>query len=394
MNAQSRNLFYFVAIFTAISQAVAPHAGYSQSDKQVTPKIVWEAETTSAGNGFGAILLDGDLVFAGDDHGDLHAFDRKSGEIRWTSEHGSRIHGAPVADGGNVYFASSKGLTAVERNDGDFRWTYGIQNGADYCALAPKQKYVIVGGYDGKLHAISTETGFDVWKINIVDDAPVDPPEFDGARARLNNLPARPSGITCDDECAYACIFDQCRVVAIDLNSGKKKWSTQTEGWMLAAPTVSSDSVYVVSQDKHLWRLDKATGEMKWKFKTGSRVEGGCALDKDFAYFASCDGRFYCVDIKDGKEKWRFETDKDAGRRRAIYSRPYLSKSSVLFAAGAGKLYSLAKLDGAPNWKFELFERTETYCDTISDGERIYLVTRKPLDKSGKNAIVAVTPAE
>jgi outer membrane protein assembly factor BamB len=388
------NRLQFTLALFAGAIALLPCDCLAQGDDIFSPKVAWEAETTEADNSFGAILLDGDQIIAGDDRGVVRAFDCKTGEIRWLNEHGTRIYTDPIGDGSQIYFASESGVAALSRKDGVEQWLYPISGGAGYCALATKQNYVITGGNDGNIHAIAAENGVEIWTLNIVTDAPPDPPGWDGARARIGTMPARPAGLACDESSAYICIFDQCRIVAIDLKTGKKRWSFQTGGWVSSAPTVSGDSVFVGSQDGHLWRLDKSTGQEIWQFRTEGRADDPITVDSENVYFGSSDGRLYCANAEDGKELWRFETDKtEKGSRSIVASKPLILGELIVVCDYNAKLYWLDKTTGMARSRFEIFDKCEAGGTLYFDGESLFLRTHKTIPKTGKNAIVAVAPA-
>ena len=50
----------------------------------------------------------------------------------------------------------------------------------------------------------------------------------------------------------------------------KLKWKLKTEGRIYASPAMDSECVYVGSEDKYFYAVDKSTGQVRWKFKTGA----------------------------------------------------------------------------------------------------------------------------
>ena len=108
----------------------------------------------------------------------------------------------------------------------------------------------------------------------------------------------------------FLSVFDQCRVVAFAAATGKRAWAFQTRGWVYGAAVATPAHVFVGSQDKHFYCVDKKTGKQVWKFVTKGRVESGGAVDDRYVYFGSCDGGLYCLGQADGKERWRFDTDR------------------------------------------------------------------------------------
>jgi len=111
---------------------------------------------------------------------------------------------------------------------------------------------------------------------------------------------------------------------ALDLSTGKTKWTFTTGGPVRFAPAIDGGKAYVVSDDGFVYCLDAKTGKEIWKFRGGlnarrvigngrmiSRwpVRSGIAVEDGVAYFAvgmwSSEGVFvYAVDANTGREVW------------------------------------------------------------------------------------------
>lgn len=365
------------------------------------PKIEWVAETTAKDqNSFGGFRLDGDQIFVGAEDGAIRALNRKTGEVQWTVERQGRAFSPPPCDATRVYFATHHGLTAVSRINGEFDWRFNIEGGAENSILSESKRLIIVGGLDGKIYAVDRETGLEKWRLDILNDAPRPPAGFDPNEIRGERNLALPMGMECDEECVYACIADQGRIVAIELASGKKRWSYQTGNAVYYGPTVSIDCVIIGSRDQHFYCLQKKSGELIWKFKTEGRADQKGVIEKDAFYVGAGDGNFYCINMSDGALRWRFRADNVAKVAKfGIYTMPILRTSEIIFAAQDSTLYSLEKPTGKVRWKFRVDANSSVWKDIAFDGERVYLVLRKNytlgvgFDPKGINAIVAVTLA-
>ena len=124
---------------------------------------------------------------------------------------------------------------------------------------------------------------------------------------------ARPSSLTSDGETLFLSVFDQCRIVAVKAADGKRLWSFQTGGWLFGSAVTTKSHVFVGSQDKVFYCLDKRTGRKVWSHQTKWRIESGGAVDDNYVYFGSCDGGLYCLKQSDGKLQWRFAADLQDG---------------------------------------------------------------------------------
>ncbi len=82
---------------------------------------------------------------------------------------------------------------------------------------------------------------------------------------------------------------------ALTDEAGTLKWRFETGSEVNSSPVVTSDTVYVGSEDGFLYALDKETGDLKWKFQTGSEVNSSPAVSGDTVYVGSEDGYVYAV---------------------------------------------------------------------------------------------------
>jgi outer membrane protein assembly factor BamB len=71
----------------------------------------------------------------------------------------------------------------------------------------------------------------------------------------------------------YVSIFDQSRVVGFDVVDGTKKFEYQAGGWILHAPLIDGEHVFIGSQDRALHCVERASSKLAWSFRTQSRIE-------------------------------------------------------------------------------------------------------------------------
>ncbi|CAM9721953.1 unnamed protein product, partial [Phaeothamnion confervicola] len=333
------------------------------------PYVKWSVDSESPNNEMHDPLVVKDLVVVGTDSGALRAYRIGTGEAAWTYEHGKRIFHAPSSDGDRVYFAAGGGLTAVTADAGKKVWSFDLDGDAGPVVTVPGKALVVATDASGAIHALDARTGKKQWSAEFLTDAPPDPAGFDGRTGRGGNGKARPSAMTTDGETLFLSVFDQCRVAAFSAATGKKLWSFQTGGWVFGTAASTATHVFVGSQDRCLYCLDKQTGKQVWKFQTKGSIDSGCAADARSVYFGSCDGGLYCVNQTDGKERWRCGTDRyPNGKPSAICSVPVLRPGAVYFAAGEGQFYAVATDTGAVRGRLRPAERSEMYCSAASDG--------------------------
>ena len=101
------------------------------------------------------------------------------------------------------------------------------------------------------------------------------------------------------------------KVYAVGYN-GKKRWTYQTGGIVLASAATGLDgTVYVGSRDQYLYAIS-SNGRRRWRYRTDGVIDSSPYVDSstfsdhgEVIYIASHDGNLYAI-TKDKKELWRF----------------------------------------------------------------------------------------
>jgi len=361
------------------------------------PAVLWKV-TSDTANRDGQLtsqpltnpaVADGILYF-GDEVGGLIAYRAHDQTELWTHLHGSRLSMTPSVDRDFVYFGSESGITAIRRGDGKVVWQYPIEHGANEATPIPSGRHLFASGYDGNAYCLSRISGEVVWKHNFLEDAPEDQPGFDGARARFQKIVARPSGSACDGKLFVQCIFDQSRVIALDCETGKRKWTFQTGGWTGTAPTIANERVYVVSQDKHLYCLDLATGVVVWKFETPNWIASRVAVHEEQVFLPHHGGRLYQLAADTGQLIRIMEPPDEADRAGLVASFPIIANKTAYFASENGQFFAFDIKSGQLRWKLLPSEHSQLVANPVTDGRQIFVATRRTLEKTGEHSIVAI----
>ena len=134
---------------------------------------------------------------------------------------------------------------------------------------------------------------------------------------------------------------------AIDLKSGKEKWSYKTEMAIEAPPLVEAGQVFAGSTDGFVYALDALTGELHWKYETDGEIMGAPnqavrPKSKDSVLVVgSYDNFVHCIDLVSGKLLWKFETQNYVNGVPTIYDAKY-----VVFGGCDAMLYVVSLEDG------------------------------------------------
>lgn len=322
--------------------------------------ILWRYHTEGAIRGSPAVTST--TVFVGSGDGTLSALDRRSGRPRWRFDAGDAVTASPAVGGGLVIAATHHGrIFAVRETTGQLVWsrrsgaalplnTYPA-GGWDLWASSPciSGSTVVIGGQDGLVYALELPTGKIRWTVR--------------TGGRIRGTPAVADGQVVIGS------WDG-RVYALDLASGKERWVHRTIGDTLdskqagfdrralqGSPAVVDGAVYIGSRDGGLYALDAATGERRWRFShRGSWVVGSPAVQRGVVYVGSSDGHFIqAVDAATGTERWRYE----AGAN--VLSSPVLAAGLLLVGTVStespwGDLLAVDQATGTLRWRLRLEE--------------------------------------
>jgi outer membrane protein assembly factor BamB len=347
------------------------------------PVVQWK--TPLAGFPGDPLLADG-VIYVGDFKGTFYAINATDGFILWRFQGADQIFTAPARRGDAVYFTSRNGLTALNRRHGNVLWTCGAAGNATGSSPLVVADRIVVAGDGGKVATVDFD-GKPIWQYDIAADAP---PGFDAERAKFAGAAARPRSAASDGTAIYQSVFDQSRIIVIDLKAGRRRWSFQAKGWIWGEPTVTDERVFFGSQDRNLYCLDKRRKTLYWAFPTKSRIEAGVAYRDGSVYFGSCDGRFYRVDAGTGKEVWNYQTPRAGGVVTAIYSAPLCTEDAVYFGSFDGYLYALRRDSGALKWRIRPVEGTHVTSSPLTDGRTLFVAIQRDTEKQGEHAIVAI----
>ena len=371
---------------------------YPEARLPERPATAW---IDDLGRDTGAPVVAGDRILVGNRNGDLIALNLTDGAEVWAvNEHGWDVMAAPVVVGDRIYTASNRGLMAHALADGSEVWRHEFPGRASGSSPLVVGDLVIAGGGDGFARALDIRTGEERWNADIVADAPPDPEGFDGAKARIGDDRARPRTASSDGSAVFLPIFDQCRVIALDLKTGKSLWSYQTRGWIGGGTTVGEGKVFVGSQDRKVYALDAKTGKVAWAFETKWRADGDLAYGDGSVFACASDGRCYRLDAKTGGKVWEYETPVGPDKKHFFLSgSPVVDASAVYFGSWDGHLYALNREDGSLKWRYKPHANGEHIGAPITDGKSLFVPLTpifdfdKQRDKEGVHGIAAIGEA-
>ncbi len=214
------------------------------------------SESPDGGSGGGLAAAPG-AVFASSGFGTLTALEAATGEIRWVQDLESAASGAPAVHEGVVYQVTRNAVGwAIDAENGRILWQVigatsesGVSGGA---APAIAGSQVVFPLPSGQLVAADIGSGAQTWVASVTGE------RLRRAFTRFSELTAAP---VVAGDVVYAGNHSG-RASAFDAATGESLWYVHAGG--LNPFWTTRGSVFLVSEENLLMRLDAATGEAIW----------------------------------------------------------------------------------------------------------------------------------
>lgn len=223
---------------------------------------IWAADLTPAGDhpddaSGGGLATAGGKVFATTGFGELVALDAVSGAVLWRQALPAAVGGAPTVSGDLVYVvARDSSAYAIRTSDGKIQWQLaGLPSRTAVTGVAAPAvdgRMVVFPFPSADIKAVLRKGGLDLWSARV-------------AGTRLGRAYAAIRDITGDPVISNGRVYagtSAGRLAAFDAGSGEQIWAAN-DGPM-GPVSVAGGSVFLVSDNSQLVRLDEATGLRIW----------------------------------------------------------------------------------------------------------------------------------
>jgi outer membrane protein assembly factor BamB len=248
--------------------------------------------------------------------GEIVAFDRRTGRVRWRRTIAPTESSPLVADG-LVYVGDWSGrVTALVVRTGATRWRYRT-GGAVKSSAALAGGRIFIGSYDGHVYALDARTGDLDWRAS--------------AQPRIGSHGSFYSTPTAEYGRVYIGSTDG-KVYSFGAETGRLRWSHSTGGYVYASPAVWRQLVLVGSYDHVFYALDAATGIARWSFRANGRISGAASVIDGVVYFSTFAHRTYALSATTGRLIWTWPDGE--------YS-PVVTDGRRLYLTGRGRIYAL-----------------------------------------------------
>ena len=355
---------------------VVKMAPVPQIQSKFEPDVVW---SHSVGSGVGKFysqlspVVADSTVFAASRDGEVEAFDKQSGDRKWSIDLGdepensdkrsARLSGGITAFYGKLYIGSENGYVyAINQDDGKILWSQHVPGEVIAAPAADAGKVVVVTS-SGKIAALDAESGKVAWSS--ADDQP-------NLTLRGQSTPVIAAGgiIYGRAEGKVGVVLLDSGMLANVSRVAAPHGSTELERMVDvdAQPIVEGDEFYSVAYNGQLVARKLMTGEEIWKRKYSS-AENMAMAGSDLL-LTDAKGHVYAVDRSNGAEKW---ANTDLSYRNV--TAPVAFNGYVLVGDSEGYLYWLDGQSGRIAAMQEL-DSKGLYTAAVADGDMLFVQTR------------------
>ncbi len=295
----------------------------------------WQGTIGDMGRGVLIPAVDGDGVFAAGGDGQVRRFNMQNGQENWKLDLGKGLSAGVGASAGLVLVGGYKGeLLALDSMSGKQRWEVHLSSAVAGIPVVAGEVVVVRTG-DGKIYGLAAADGSRKW--------------FFTRQLPLLRLQV-PEGLALKDNVVYAG-FTGGKLVALDTRNGAQLWeasvatphgATELERVtdVPGAPVVDEKRVCAVAYQGRVACFDRASGNGIWSKDTSS--DTGLAIDEQNVYVTDDKGNVTAYDKDSGRAVWR--QDKLANRN---VSAPLALGKVVVVGDYEGYVHVLSAEDGS-----------------------------------------------
>ena len=134
-------------------------------------------------------------------------------------------------------------------------------------------------------------------------------------------------------------------LVAVDVESGLKRWSVPLRFAGSCSPVVAGDIVYVATQEGHVSAFARETGDEIWHYRNDNLLFGSPAVAENVVVIADEAGVVTGLDADSGRELWQ-ET-----LMGEVFATPAVERGVIFVATNEPSLVALDLRSGTPLWQ-------------------------------------------
>lgn len=191
---------------------------------------------------------------------------------------------------------------------------------------------------NGRLLAIDKETGKRRWRKQVGTLAASSPAIVDGSLYVTLLETGRGAG------------RKRGRIVALRARDGKIRWSRRLPSRSESSPMVHRGRVFFGSEDGTVYALRTSGGKTVWTYRAAGAVKGSPTYADGKLYFGDYGGHVQAVRASDGERLWDNDDARALLRGGEYYATAAVAFGRVYIGSTDGRMYSFSSRDGKLAW--------------------------------------------
>ena len=306
-----------------------PSAGalYALNASDGTQKWQYPADSKTHSYFATTPALSGGFLYVTDDNGQAYKIDAVTGKEVWTTKLDGAIRSAPVLSAGLVFFGSGNDhCYALSADTGQVVWDQAT-GGSITTSPTITGGLVVFASADNNVYSLNVHTGKKAWSVAFDSDPSVSPLVFDGTNIY----------VTAGDS-----------VYGLEPNNGARRSTIKLPTNVSAPPTISADSIYVITQTNVLYALTSG-GREKWRVTLDGAETAPPLLAGNLLVTATQPGVISGYETGSGKLVWRYimqasATDSQPKYPTAnVYAAPIVADGTLYVVSDDGSLTAFRK---------------------------------------------------
>jgi outer membrane protein assembly factor BamB len=339
-------------------------SGYSNIRLTDAPELIWSYKSDARTSSSPVIYRQ--TVYWSDKRGRIYGINR-DGDLAFDYDFATAVEATPMVSDSVLYIGRIDGImSAVSLNTRDTLWnfeTMGQISASPNTGIFRNIEVVVFGSYDNYLYCLDKRDGravgrfasgyyingavairqscfisggCDAW-LRIIDGA--SGLQTDSIKLETY-IPASPAidGRFCyvadHSGNVYEIVIEDGRIAG----SRKMFAAADADGTFVSVPALSPSTLYILSDDRHLYAIDRGTGRVRWKYlQKGQSGESSPLVCTDKIIACTKTGIVSLVDASTGALLWEYDTGEPVTASPAVVKGRFyiLTNRGTLFCFGA-----------------------------------------------------------
>ena len=340
-------------------------SGYTDIRLPESPVLLWTYKSEKRTDS--SPIIHKGITYWSDSRGRILGVDM-DGKLIFDYDLQTAVNATPMIFESTLYVGRIDGvMTAISLEKKDTLWTYetmGQVSASPNRVNFKGHRAIVFGSYDNFLYCVDAKTGDVInsfesgYYLNGAVALHKQHAIFGGCDAWLRIINCE-TGVSTDSllleayiPASPAIMGDYCYVgdysgniyelqldKGIIINQKKIMESSGENGSFNSVPAVASKAVYFLSDDRHLYSIDRKEGTVTWKYMLkGNPGESSPVVCKDKVLVCTRTGIISIIDINNGELVWEYDTGEQ------ITGSPAVVKGRFMILSAKGALFCFGKI--------------------------------------------------